>query len=302
MSVGNGRDGSVGPVRIGPLGVAALAATLGAMLTLSAWQPGEAGLMATSAGANAAGTLSSRAPAGLTVSVYGWSGLGRPLLVAAAGRGEPNALVVFGIHGYEDVFPADGERLVDLAGTVAARLADGQDSPNGQDSPVPVGSQARGSVWVVLDANPDGLAEGWTEDGPGRCQVAAGIDVNRDFPAGFRRQSDPRYLTGATPFSSPEARALGQLVARVQPDVVIDVHGWQATCIGDKAVASTLAGGLGLGYGGPKLRGGTFVAWAASQGCRAALVELRLDADNAGRLPQALGWCLRGLRPLSGAR
>lgn len=212
----------------------------------------------------------------VATTVYGWSGCGRPLLVTSLGRGRPRALLVFEIHGYEDRYARDGQVLTAAARKVIDHFAAHPEDLGGW------------SLSVVAAANPDGLTRGWTANGPGRCQVSAGIDVNRDFPTGFVRCRDPRYLTGPRPLASPEARALKDLVLGVGPDVVVDFHGWLATSLGDPTLCSVFGAELGVGYGGGALPGGSFAAWVAGRGYPVALVECQFGPDNANLILRAL--------------
>ncbi len=114
-------------------------------------------------------------------------------------RGEPDAvqrvLVVGCIHGNESAGIAIADRLEH------ARLSDGAE------------------VWIVPDANPDGVAARTRGD-------ARGVDLNRNFPFGWRpigAPGDPQY-SGAGPLSEPESRALRLLVLRVRPTITIWFH------------------------------------------------------------------------------
>jgi murein peptide amidase A len=77
----------------------------------------------------------------------------------------------------------------------------------------------RAGVWVVQDLNPDGFAAG-------RRQNAHGVDLNRNFPAGWRRIGSPGspQWSGPRPFSEPETRIARDLVERIRPDVTIWFH------------------------------------------------------------------------------
>ncbi|WP_366942894.1 M14 family zinc carboxypeptidase [Syntrophomonas sp.] len=39
---------------------------------------------------------------------------------------------------------------------------------------------------IIPGANPDGIKQGWTCNGPGRCQLSQGIDINMDFDYDFK--------------------------------------------------------------------------------------------------------------------
>jgi murein peptide amidase A len=72
-------------------------------------------------------------------------------------------------------------------------------------------------LWLVRDLNPDGRAAGTRTN-------ASGVDLNRNFPAGWRAGPHGPEWGGPRPFSEPEARIAGALVRRVQPDVTIWFH------------------------------------------------------------------------------
>ena len=97
-------------------------------------------------------------------------------------------LVIGGLHGNEPVTPPT------VRGLVLASQADDVE------------------VWLVAEANPDGVAAGtrWN---------ASGVDLNRNFPWGWSAVDG-----GPSPLSEPETQALAALVERLQPDIVIWVH------------------------------------------------------------------------------
>ncbi len=122
---------------------------------------------------------------------------GRPITYSVHGRGADTALLLATIHGDEDAGTPLLERL-------AAEL---------EADP---GLLAGGRVVVVPVANPDGLARG-------RRHNERGVDLNRNFPAGNRRE---RRTSGDAALSEPEARALHDLLERYRPDRILSIHGW----------------------------------------------------------------------------
>lgn len=136
------------------------------------------------------------ATASLRVSIAGRSAEGRPIVLrqlgntAIAGR-----LLVFGcIHGDE---------------CAARRL---EPLHNGCPDPA-------ADIFVVPNLNPDGFAAGSRLNGHG-------VDLNRNFPAGWEpagRPGDPEY-PGRRPFSEPEARLAARLVRTLHPRVTIWFH------------------------------------------------------------------------------
>ena len=131
------------------------------------------------------------------VLIAGHSAQGRPIV--AHQRGDPGGaervLVVGCIHGTE------------CAGMRVVRVLRRKPLPPGID------------LWLVPDLDPDGLAHGTRLNG-------RGVDLNRNFPAGWRpggRPGDLQY-PGPRPFSEPESRAARRLIDQVRPDVTIWYH------------------------------------------------------------------------------
>ena len=126
-------------------------------------------------------------------ALIGRSTRGRPIRAFAAGRGRPDVLVFGTIHGNERAGIAVASRLV-------------------QTQP-----PAGGTVWVVPDLNPDGLAARtrWN---------ARGVDLNRNFPGSWRASR----RAGAAPASETETRVAMRLIRRLRPHVTIWFHQPQA--------------------------------------------------------------------------
>jgi murein peptide amidase A len=82
-----------------------------------------------------------------------------------------------------------------------------------------LGRRARSDLWLVHDLNPDGHALG-------RRQNARGVDLNRNFPAGWRATGKPwdPYYPGTRPLSEPETRAIARLIGRIRPRLTIWFH------------------------------------------------------------------------------
>ncbi len=117
-------------------------------------------------------------------------------------------LLNFAIHGWEDSYVADGQLLVDLGNALVEYYS--------------FSSDLKGCRLLIIPcANPDGIAEGTTNNGFGRCN-ADGIDLNRDFDANHVVNTTARNYTPA-PFSSVESQALRDLVWAADPDVVVDL-------------------------------------------------------------------------------
>jgi protein MpaA len=114
--------------------------------------------------------------------------LGEPL----AGR---RVLVVGCIHGDE------------RAGISVARSLDAMSPPRGVD------------LWVLDDLNPDGAAADTRQN-------ARGVDLNRNFPYGWRLAGQPgdQQYPGPHPLSEPEARIAYRLILRLRPQITIFFH------------------------------------------------------------------------------
>jgi murein peptide amidase A len=79
--------------------------------------------------------------------------------------------------------------------------------------------QTRADVWLVHDLNPDGSARGTRQN-------ARGVDLNRNFPAGWRATGQPwdQYFSGTRALSEPETRAIAGLIRRIRPETTIWFH------------------------------------------------------------------------------
>lgn len=74
-------------------------------------------------------------------------------------------------------------------------------------------------IFLVRNLNPDGLVAGTRLNG-------RGVDLNRNFPSGWRpigRRGDPQY-SGPKPFSEPETRLAGRILTTLEPEATIWFH------------------------------------------------------------------------------
>jgi protein MpaA len=112
-------------------------------------------------------------------------------------------------------------------------------------------------VWLVHRLNPDGAAHGTRTN-------AHGVDLNRNFPSGWRAGA-PGTLTygGPRALSEPESRAIRKLILRIRPDVTIWFHQPQAVLRGfgrSRAAARRYARLTGMPY--------RTIAWPAGSATR----------------------------------
>jgi protein MpaA len=130
--------------------------------------------------------------------VIGRSVAGRP--IGLLQRGDPaiaGELLVFGcIHGDE------------CAASGIEPLAPASGCPD-----------PASDIFLVRNLNPDGLASGSRLN-------ERGVDLNRNFPSGWRpigQRGDPQY-SGPKPFSEPETRLAARIVRKLNPEVTIWFH------------------------------------------------------------------------------
>lgn len=202
--------------------------------------------------------------------VYGTSEMGKELVCHVIGdeHAEKSLLMVFGVHGFEDDYPRDGQVLRLIAEEVIAHYEAAPDA------------LADCCLYVVPSANPDGLLDGKTQNGFGRCN-AKGLDINRDFPVNWKKRTDNRNKTGDEPFSTAEARAIRSLVEQVTPTWAMDVHGWINASYGDGAMARVFAKPFKFTVKQP-VSGGMLCSWLSTVTEEAIMLELPFS-PNEGR-------------------
>jgi N-acetylmuramoyl-L-alanine amidase len=199
--------------------------------------------------------------------LVGHSVQGRP--IQAVHQGDSHAprtvLVVGSIHGNE------------TAGHAVIRAL--------RRSEPPPGTQ----LYTVRSANPDGVRRATRQN-------ARGVDLNRNFPYRWQRNTDPTFAAGPSPASEPETGAMQRLIRRIHPDVTIWFHQHMRLVVltpgADQALIRGYAKRVGLPARTLPHYHGTATSWQnhAFPGTSAFVVELpagRLTADQARRHARA---------------
>ncbi len=173
-------------------------------------------------------------------------------------------LLTFAMHGFESAWHNDGAALVQIGNDVIRTF-----------SGHPQELQSTRLI-IVPCVNPDGIWEGQTDSGLGRCN-GQGIDINRDFDYHWQYNSNSQFRTGNAPFTTPEAQILRDLVWREKPDVVIDFHGWLNCTYGDAELSDYFNKAFNIKHQGSfsneKIYMQQFFTGWASQYARVVMVE-----------------------------
>jgi murein peptide amidase A len=208
--------------------------------------------------------------------LLGYSVEHRPILVEEVGdpMGTSRVLIVGCIHGNE------------RAGVSVARLLEAMAVPQGVD------------LWVLADLNPDGAAADTRQN-------ARGVDLNRNFPYGWRSIGQPgdQQYPGPRPLSEPESRIAYRLILRLHPHLTIFFHqplGVVDESGGDPRVERRFAQLSGLPLRRLPRYPGSAVGWQDHRlpTSTAFVVELspgRLTPSNSARFAQAVLTLARGL-------
>ena len=196
--------------------------------------------------------------------IYGTSGLGQDLIYYKFGNGRNVMFVVFAQHGWEDAWAADGIELTKIAKNLIENI-------NSQ------GISNDWTVYVVPYANPDGITNGYSNNGVGRCTVTSKIDMNRSWPANFNPTYNSRNYTGDTALASIEGIHLSNLLknngSQTGATILIDVHGWLDKTYGNADIGQYFNEQFSNSHSslyGP----GYLETWGVQQGYKSCLVEL----------------------------
>jgi len=135
-------------------------------------------------------------------------------------------------------------------------------------------------LWIVPVLNPDGVAARTRGN-------ARGVDLNRNFPWGWRRLRGVFY-SGPKPLSEPESRAASHLIARIDPLVSVWFHQHEDVVDesgGQVAIKRRFARLAGLGLARLRREPGSVVGWENHRdpAATAFVVELPAGALSSQR-------------------
>ena len=178
--------------------------------------------------------------------IYGYSGLahqgnssGSALKYYKYGFGKNVLFTTFAVHGFEDNWYRDGQALTEIANRFYNRLVNDNDLYIAKNW----------TVYIFPSINPDGEYYGTSNAGPGRRTLFsmapgnAGIDINRNWKSvgsTYKRFTDSRNYNGTAELQAYEAAALESFLKNHKSNdgktVLIDLHGWENSLIGDQSV------------------------------------------------------------------
>jgi murein peptide amidase A len=148
----------------------------------------------------------------------------------------------------------------------------------------------RAALWIVPTLNPDGLAAGTRGN-------ARGVDLNRNFPFGWRPLGGLEY-SGPRPLSEPESRAAADLTRRLRPDLTIWFHqpfGLVDRSGGDPAVERRFAQLAGLPLGSIPRPPGSATSWQNRLLPQGSAFVVELPATVGGSLVRSSARAVRAL-------
>lgn len=155
------------------------------------------------------------------------------------GTGNNKLYLVFNQHGWEDGYPGDGVELTRISQDFLTVLTDSTHSDILENW----------TVYVVCDANPNGILNGEDHSGIGRTVPYSGVDMNRAWPTNSWVASTvtikgKKGYTGTNPTEDClELKQVKEWLESNTPDsnyksVLIDVHGWDCEIFGDTSVGA----------------------------------------------------------------
>lgn len=226
-----------------------------------------------------------------TIGTYGTSGLGENLKYYKIGNGANVAFAVFAQHGWEDAWAYDGIELVNIANRVMSNLSSTNINSNW-------------TLYIIPYANPDGITNGYTNNGPGRCTVTTEIDMNRSWPANFKPYYTSRNYTGDSALGAQESSALKNFISNNIGNgqkIILDIHGWLNQTYGDSSIAQYFGNQFGFGHSST-YGSGYLETWGKSIGAKSCLVELPMPSsasdivnrDFSGKLTNSIKNMLNG--------
>ncbi len=139
------------------------------------------------------------------------------------------------------------------------------------------------TIYVIPYANPDGITDGYTNNGPGRCTVSKKIDMNRCWPGNFSPYYTSRNYTGDKSLSAPEALSLKNFISSKfgkKTNIVLDIHGWLNQTYGNSQVGSYFRQQFGFGHSNSH-GNGYLETWAYLQGAKSCLIEFPMPSSSA---------------------
>lgn len=212
---------------------------------------------------------------------YGRSGLaikgdgrGSNLKYYKYGKGPKVLFATFSIHGFEDSYAHDGAELTYIAEEFKKYL----------DNHIDESIVRNWTIYIFPKLNPDGQTYGYTNNGPGRNTLFSaapgnkGIDMNRNWSVGYRREKSTRNYNGTAAFQAYEAKALRDFMLSHQGStktITVDTHGWLNETLGDNGLGAYYRNHFGLPTHINAYGSGYLVNWARTlRNGRSVLVEL----------------------------
>lgn len=187
------------------------------------------------------------------------------------GSGSNVVFAIFEQHGWEDAWAADGVELVNIAKTMMSSLSS-KNQTTFKDW----------TIYVIPYANPDGITDGYTNNGPGRCTVSKKVDMNRCWPGNFTPYYTSRNYTGSTSLGAPEASALKNFISGKfgsKTNIVLDIHGWLNKTYGNSQIGSYF--GQQFGFTHNSTHGSGYLEnWAYQQGAKSCLIEFPMPSNS----------------------